>query len=196
MAPREPTAKKEQTHEQIVKIAARALRRGGSEGVVVAEVMKEAGLTHGGFYAHFDSKNALLAEAAERAAVDSLSQFRKAIQQRPDTVTALESLLSNYLSERHLQAPERGCMLVAVGSELARESPEVRRVATEQIRELIDLVHRQMPGWESGADKARAMATLAGMVGAMIVARAVDDPALASAMLKATAQQLAREPGT
>lgn len=196
MAAREPSAKKEQTHEEIVKIAARALRRAGSEGVVVAEVMKEAGLTHGGFYAHFESKNALIAEAAERAAVDSLGQFKKAILQRPNDVDALESLLANYLSERHLQSPERGCLLVAVGSELARETPEVRRVATEQIRELIDLVHRQMPGWESGRDKAQAMATLAGMVGAMIIARAVDDPALASAMLRATADSLTAAAGT
>lgn len=196
MATREPTSKKEQTHEQIVKIAARALRRGGAGGVVVAEVMKEAGLTHGGFYAHFESKNALLAEAAERAAVESLGQFKKAIQQRPSDVGTLESLLSNYLSERHLQMPERGCMLVAVGSDLPRESPEVRRVATEQIRELIDLVHRQMPGWESGSDKAEAMATLAGMVGAMIVARAVDDPALAAAILRATTASLVKAAGT
>lgn len=183
-------SRKEATHEHIVQTAARALRERGPAGVGVAEVMQEAGLTHGGFYAHFKSKNLLIAEAADRAASESMSHLIKAIAHKAEGSDPLRILLETYLSQRHLHSPERGCLLASLGSDLQRESPEVRRVATERIKELIDLIQRQMPGWQEGAGKARAMATLAGMVGAMIVARAVDEPDLAQALLDTTVESL------
>jgi len=184
-------SKKEITHDLIVKMASRALRKRGASGIGVAEIMQEAGLTHGGFYAHFKSKNTLVAEAADRAAGESLDGLRKTLRERPDNQDPLRTLLQAYLSERHLNTPERGCMLASLGSDLQRESAEVRRVSTERIKELIDMIQRQLPASGNAADKQRAMATLAGMVGAMIVARAVDEPDLAMAMMSATIESLA-----
>ncbi|GAC1625021.1 MAG: TetR/AcrR family transcriptional regulator [Nevskia sp.] len=187
--------KKDLTHDSIVETAACAFRQHGVAGIGVADLMKQAGLTHGGFYAHFPSKNALIAEAADRAATESIEHLARTIERREAGQDPLRLLLNTYLSDRHRRSPERGCLLAALGSDLQRESPEVRRVATEQIKALVALLRRQLPEATSAAARERALATLAGMVGAMIVARAVDEPAFAQAMLKATRRSLAEPAG-
>src|SRR3979411_3202513 len=102
-----PISKKEQTRERIVRAAARAIRKHGYEGLGVAEVMKEAGLTHGGFYAHFDSRDALLAEAAHRAGAESIENLSRAVAAaKPGE--ELGAFVDSYLSDRHLHAPEQG----------------------------------------------------------------------------------------
>ena len=188
--------KKDITHDSIVKTAARAFRKRGVAGVGVGDLMKEAGLTHGGFYAHFPSKNALIAEAADRAASESIGHLARTVEHREPDQDPLRVLLETYLSQRHLHSPERGCLLASLGSDLQRETPDVRRVATRQIKALLDLIRAQLPDPDAADATSRAMATLAGMVGAMIIGRAVDEPPMAQAMLTATADTLASQPAT
>ncbi len=186
-----PPSRKEESHERIVRAAARAIRRDGYEGLGVAEVMKDAGLTHGGFYAHFDSRDALLAEAADRAGAESIENLSKAIR-AAKRGEELAALVDAYLSDRHVEAPERGCAIAAAGSEVPRQPAEVRRATTHRIKELIGLVERQMPGWGKAGTHEKAMAILACLVGALVLARAVDEPQLSKTMRKA-ARELVRD---
>jgi len=178
-----PSARKAETHERIVRAAARAIRRRGYEGVGVADVMKAAGLTHGGFYAHFDSRDALLAEAVDQAGADSIESLSRAVAAAKHG-EELAALVDGYLSDRHLRAPEegRGCAVAAAGSEVPRQSSEVRRTATRRIKDLIGLVERQMPGWGKAGSRDKAMAILGCLVGTLLIARAVDDPELSRAV--------------
>jgi len=107
---RTPNSQKEETHERIVDVAARALRRNGYAGVGVADVMKEAGLTHGGFYAHFDSREALLVAALERASDESYQNVARVAKQRVGKgVSAFRSLVETYLADEQLGSLEIGC---------------------------------------------------------------------------------------
>jgi TetR/AcrR family transcriptional repressor of nem operon len=177
------TANKEATHERIVSVAARAIRRSGYEGTGVADIMKEAGLTHGGFYAHFASRDAMLAEAAQRACVESSKVTANVVSEAP-AGQALASLLGVYLSQAHLENADSGCPLAALGSETSRQGPEVRRVITRHLKELIDGVARQSPDWGTTAAHERATVTVATMVGALLLARAVDERSLSDGLLK------------
>ena len=178
---RSAPTRKEATHDRIVETAARAIRRSGYGGTGVAEIMKEAGLTHGGFYAHFESREAMLAEAADRAGADGMAVMaRVAAEAAP--VKALEAMLRAYLSREHVEGVETGCAVAALGSEMPRQSPKVRRAATRRIKEMIDLVARQSPEWGRPGAHERALVTLATAVGALVLARAVDDPKLSDAV--------------
>jgi AcrR family transcriptional regulator len=184
-----PTAK-EITHQRIVEAAARAIRRTGYDGTSVVDIMKEAGLTHGGFYAHFASREAMLAEAADRAGAEAVAaSARIAATAQPEH--ALQRLLQAYLSKEHLESVEMGCPVAALGSEMPRQAPEVRRAATRRIKEMIDVVARQSPDWGQPGAHEHALVTVATMVGALLLARAVDDPKLSDAMLKAASKHLA-----
>ena len=186
---RTPNSRKHETHERIVDVAARAIRRYGYAGVGVADVMKEAGLTHGGFYAHFDSREGMLAEAADRAGADGMALMARVAAAAPPS-KALEAILRTYLSKEHLEAVETGCAIAALGSELPRQSPKVRRAATRRIKEMIDLVARQSPDWGQPGAHERALVTMATALGALVVARAVDDPKLSNAMRDAALKHL------
>src|SRR5690349_8558801 len=127
---RTPNSRKEDTHERIVEAAARALRRNGYAGVGVADVMKEAGLTHGGFYAHFPSRDALLVEALERAGKHSFESVTRAAEQRAAKgVSAFRALVESYLSDGHLGSMESGCPVAALGSDMPRQSEAVREAS-------------------------------------------------------------------
>jgi TetR/AcrR family transcriptional repressor of nem operon len=188
---RKTQGRKEATHERIVAAAARAIRRSGYNGTGVADIMKDAGLTHGGFYAHFDSREAMLAEAADRAGAESVAASARIAASAPPK-EALAELVRAYLSKAHVEAIETGCPVAALGSEMPRQAPEVRRVATRRIKEMIDLVARQSPDWGQPEAHERALATVATMVGALILSRAVDDAKLASAMREAVLKHLIR----
>jgi len=186
---RAATKSKEVTHERIVETAARAIRRSGYNGTSVADIMKEAGLTHGGFYAHFASREAMLAEAADRAGAESVAlSARIAATAKPEQ--ALQALIHAYLSKEHVKSVEMGCPIAALGSEMPRQAPEVRRAATRRIKEMIDVVARQLPDWGQPAAHERALVTVAMSVGALLLARAVDDPKLSDALLEATLKHL------
>jgi AcrR family transcriptional regulator len=185
---RSTPSRKAATHERIVEVAARAIRRSGYSGTGVADIMKEAGLTHGGFYAHFASREAMLAEAADRAGAESVATLTRIIAAAP-AEQALQALIRAYLSKAHVESAEIGCPIAALGSEMPRQAPEVRRAATRRIKEMIDLVARQAPDWGQPGAHERALMTVATMVGTLLLARAVDDPKLCDALLEAALKQ-------
>jgi TetR/AcrR family transcriptional repressor of nem operon len=183
------TAAKEASHERIVSAAARAIRRSGYDGPGVADIMKEAGLTHGAFYAHFASREAMLAEAAERACAESAAIAADAAASVPPE-QALAYMLHAYLSRENLEQIEQGCPLAALGSETVRQTPEVRRVTTRYIKEMVDLVARQSPDWGQAGVHERALVTVATMVGTLLLARVVDEPALSDSLRAAALKHL------
>jgi TetR/AcrR family transcriptional repressor of nem operon len=182
-------SRKEATHERIVETAARAIRRSGYGGAGVADIMKEAGLTHGGFYAHFESRLGMLAEAADRAGADTVA-FLAGVAAAAPPKQELDAMLRAYLSKEHVETAETGCAVAALGSEMPRQSAKVRRAATRRIKEMIDLVARQLPDWGRPGAHERALVTLATALGALILARAVDDPKLSDAVRRAALNHL------
>jgi TetR/AcrR family transcriptional repressor of nem operon len=186
---RSAQSRKEATHERIVETAARAIRRSGYGGTGVAEVMKEAGLTHGGFYAHFESREGMLAEAADRAGADTVAFLTRVAAEAP-AQRAREAMLHSYLSKEHVDSAETGCAVAALGSEMPRQAGKVRRAATRRIKEMIDLVARMSPNWGKPAAHEQALVTLSTALGALVLARAVDDPKLSDAVRNAALNHL------
>ena len=183
-----PPSRKETSHERIVAAAARAIRRGGFQGVGVADIMKEAGLTHGGFYAHFSSRNALLAEALERAGQDTAARIRDDLATRQSRgASPLRALVEGYLSDRHLGDIETGCAVAALASEMPRQTPEVREAAAQRVRAMVAAVRRALPK-DAPADSGAAIASQ--LVGALQLARALGDNAQGQAFLKASRRSL------
>lgn len=185
-------AAKDAAHERIVAAAARAIRRSGYDGTGVADIMKEAGLTHGAFYAHFASREAMLAEAASRASAESAALAASTVAAAPRG-KALDAILHGYLSKEHVAQADHACPLVALGSETCRQTAEVRRVTTRHIQEMVDLLARQSPDWGQPQAHQRALVTLSTMVGALLLARAVDEPGLSESLRKAALQHLSTQ---
>ena len=182
-------SRKDATHDRIVESAARAIRRSGYGGTGLAEIMKEAGLTHGGFYAHFESREGMLAEAADRAGAEGVAVLARVAAAAPPN-RALEAILRAYLSKEHVESVETGCPVAALGSEMPRQSPKVRRAATRRIKEMIDLVARQSPDWGQPGAHERALVTVATALGALVLARGVDEPKLSDALREAALNHL------
>ena len=185
-------SRKELTHERIVQTASQSIRQSGYDGTGVADIMKAAGLTHGGFYAHFASRTALLAEAADHAGADGLARLRRVANEAPEG-EGLNALIDSYLSQRHVKAVAQGCPVAALGSEMHRQAPEVRQASTARIKELIALVASQVAqAPREGAQKHpvptsdTALAVVSSLIGSLVLARAVDDPALSEAVLQAS----------
>jgi AcrR family transcriptional regulator len=176
------------THERILDTAARVIRRAGFNGVGVADIMKEAGLTHGGFYAHFPSRDALMAEALAHAGRQSAERIAKGNATREARgASPFRALVEGYLSERHLSGTENGCAVAALASEMPRQSPEVRAAAAQRVRGLIELVERALPATTQAAS---APAIASQMVGALQLARALGDNAEGKALLAANRSAL------
>ncbi|WP_439608331.1 TetR/AcrR family transcriptional regulator [Hydrogenophaga sp.] len=181
-------SRKALTHERILDTAARAIRRAGFQGVGVADIMKEAGLTHGGFYAHFASRDALLAEALAHAGQQSAERIAKGNATREARgASPFRALIEGYLSERHLSGTENGCAVAALASEMPRQSPDVRAAAAQRVRSLVALVERSLP---TGAAPGSAAAIASQMVGALQLARALGDNAEGKALLAANRKAL------
>ena len=173
--------KKEETHERIVRTAAQAIRKNGYDGVSVADIMKEAGLTHGGFYAHFPSREALVVEALEHAVGETGAQLAQLMDAAP-AGEAIAALAERYLGDAHARTPETGCAIAALGSDTPRQPAEVRAVLTRHVERMIDLIQRSLPADVRGREReAQAMAIMSALVGALLIARAVDDRALGAA---------------
>src|SRR5262245_33597785 len=177
------------TRRRIVEGAAAALCARGPSGVGVADLMREAGLTHGGFYAHFPSKDALVAEAVGAAAEQSVRNLRTAVKRASDK-PALKAIVDSYLSIAHRDEPERGCSLVALGTELARDSPAARRALTTQIVGLLGLLAEHVRDRRGATRRRQAMATLACLVGALTLSRIADNRALSDEILDAARRHL------
>jgi AcrR family transcriptional regulator len=187
---RTPNTRKEDTHDQILDVAARALRREGYSGVRVADVMNEAGLTHGGFYAHFPSRDALLVEALVRAGRDSAAALaRGAETRRGKGVSEFRSLVETYLSDRHLASTETGCPVAALGSDMPRQSLAVREASALRIERLIQLVRDTLPA----ASRSIAAVITGTMVGTLQLARALGDNDDGRAVLAAARDALIRQ---
>ena len=187
---RTPNSQKEATHERIVGVAARALRRNGYAGVGVAEVMKEAGLTHGGFYAHFDSREALLVAALERASDESYQIVARVAKQRVGKgVSAFRSLVETYLADENLASLEIGCPVAALGSEMPRQSEMLRDASAVRVQRLIASVRALLPG--ASLTAARVVAST--LVGSLQLARALGDNAEGRALLATTRKSLLQQ---
>ena len=183
-----PASRKEQSHERIVDAAARAIRRVGYAGVGVADVMKEAGLTHGGFYAHFPSRDAMLVAAMERAGRDGAARMTQSIaRRRAEGASPLRALVEGYLSETHLASCEGGCPISALASEMPRQSPEVREMSASRVQGLVEVVGRALP---ADAAPQAAMAITSNLVGAIQLARALGGNAQGRAMLAAARESI------
>lgn len=184
---RTPNSRKEDTHARIVDVAARAIRRHGYAGVGVTDVMKEAGLTHGGFYAHFASRDALLVEALEHAGRDSGEALaRAATQRRAPGSSRFRALVETYLGDRHLASMETGCPVAALACDMPRQSPAVRDASARRVKGLIAAVGAALP-----EDRRDAAPVVAGtLAGTLQLARAIGDNAEGRAILAAARDAL------
>jgi hypothetical protein len=131
----------------------------------------------------------MLAEAADRAGADGMAVLARVADAAPSE-RALEAMLRAYLSKQHVEGVETGCAIAALGSEMPRQAPKVRRAATRRIKEMIDLVARLSPDWGRPGAHERALVTVATALGALVLARAVDDPKLSVAVREAAVNHL------
>jgi TetR/AcrR family transcriptional repressor of nem operon len=176
-----------ETRKRILEVAARAFKSNGVDGTGVSEIMAAAGLTHGGFYRHFESKEQLVAEACAA----SMAVFIQSAEAATDD--GRDSFLKHvgyFLSEEYRDDCLGGCPLVALGSELARSDPQTRHAASEGFQKLIDIVAKWNPRDDEASARDAAIFTLTSMVGAVTMARIVDDPALSDQILQIAKQRL------
>jgi len=166
---RNTTTRKEVTHDRILEAASRAIRRAGYEGVGLATIMKEAGLTHGGFYAHFSSRDALLAEATQRAGSDTGAVLAERLRQaQAQGASPFAALVQTYLADAQLENAECGCVVAALASEIPRQAEEVANAARARVLSLVELVRRTLP---TGVDPDQAQLVAATLVGTLQLAR-------------------------
>jgi len=174
--------------EKILEVAGALFRERGFDGIGVAEIMERAGLTHGGFYGHFASKDDLAAEITARVLGRSGWMERLTGTQKP----SFSDLVRQYLSPRHRDDPGRGCLFAALGSDVVRQPRSVRRAFTEGLRLRVDALARLAPGRSAAARRQKSLATMAGLVGALILSRAVDDPKFSDEILEVAATSIGR----
>ena len=172
-----------QTHERIVKKASVKLREKGAHGIGVADLMKDAGLTHGGFYAHFDSRDALVIEAFTHAMDRSTARWRKLSEQAP-VEKRLSKIVNTYLAPVHRDDLGHGCAVPALAAEIARESAKTRRVFSGRMEQMIDMLAEQFHGMPRKAARKEAVAALATMMGSLVMARVAGNGELSEEILK------------
>jgi TetR/AcrR family transcriptional regulator, transcriptional repressor for nem operon len=161
---------KRETHARIVKKASVRLREKGAHGVGVADLMKDAGLTHGGFYAHFDSREALVIEAFAHAMDGSTERWRKLAEQSAPG-QRLSTIVQSYLTQAHRDDPGHGCAVPALGAEIARESSRTRRAFAAKLEQMINMFAAQVPNGSGKAARKQAMSVMATMMGTLVLAR-------------------------
>ena len=177
-----------ENREKIIEAAGALFRAKGFDHVGVADVMRAADLTHGGFYGHFESKDDLAAQASERAMTRAAAAWAKIVAETPRRPYA--ALLKHYLSPRHRDDPGHGCALAALSGDAARCGTPVRTAFTDGLEHLIGIVARTVPGRSKAARRRRAVAAVAELVGALILARAVKDSTLSDEILAAARHEL------
>jgi TetR/AcrR family transcriptional repressor of nem operon len=159
-----------ETHARIIKRASVRLRERGAHGIGVADLMKDAGLTHGGFYAHFDSREALVIEAFAYAMDRSIARWRQLAEQtEPDK--RLAAIVSSYLTKIHRDDPGHGCAVPSLGAEIARESPKTRKAFVAKLEQMMDMLAEQIPDVPRRAARKQAMAAVATMMGTLVLSR-------------------------
>ncbi len=186
---RTPNSRKEDTHERIVDVASRAIRKNGYAGVGVAAVMQEAGLTHGGFYSHFESRDALLIEALDKAGRDSYADVVLASKGRDgEEISLFRGLVETYLADRHLASLETGCPVAALACDMPRQQPAVRDASAVRVKQTIAAARHALPEPHRGA----ASVVVATLVGSLQLARALGNNADGRALLKSSREALIR----
>jgi len=181
-------AEKEKTHKRIVAIASKRFREKGVAGVGIAELMKEAGLTVGGFYKHFDARADLVAEAVGSAFGTWKRQVDAAASGGPPLTYG--KLIDDYLNEAHRDDPGTGCAYSALAAEISRSDKKTRTLASKQIRSDLQLITGLLPGRNRRAARSRAILTFSALVGAMTLARAVSDEKMSREILRTAAEVL------
>lgn len=161
---------KQETHARIVRKASVRLREKGAHGIGVADLMQEAGLTHGGFYAHFDSREALLIEAFAYAMDRSMEFWRKTTAETSPE-KRLATIVDSYLTSVHRDDPGRGCAVPTLGAEIARESPKARKAFAAKLEQMIDMIAEQLIDLPPKAARKQAAVTLATMMGTLVLSR-------------------------
>lgn len=174
--------------ERVLDAAGALFRTHGFDGVGVADIMKRAGLTHGGFYGQFPSKDDLAAQSCAR--VFGRNDWLERLTGSPNPT--MSAFARAYLSPHHRDHPDRGCLMAAVGSDVGRQPKSIRRVFTEGLRARIEILTDMVSGRSRAARREKALATMAGLVGALVLSRAVSDPQLSDEILEAAAATLAR----
>jgi TetR/AcrR family transcriptional regulator, transcriptional repressor for nem operon len=172
-----------ETRQRILTAAGHLFREHGIDGVGVDAVMQQAGLTHGGFYLHFPSKEALAAEVSQSLLEKAAGKWDE-ISRSPDRDAALERIVRPYLDPNHVAQPY-GCPLTTLGPDVARRSKS-REAIGDSLRGMLDALTRVLPGRK----RQKALASLSTMVGAVVLSRLADDPALAEAFLEAAADSI------
>jgi TetR/AcrR family transcriptional repressor of nem operon len=180
---------KEETRKRVVRAAAAAVRAKGPDGVGVAEIMAEVGLTHGGFYAHFPNKEALVAAAIEEA----FGQSRRRFARMTDAMTseqALAAFVDAYVSTEHRNNPQRGCPISSLTNDLPRQGPMVRAAFDAGVADLIARLEGWLPEQDASARRSLASSLMAEMAGAVALSRAVSDDGLAEQLLDASRDRI------
>ena len=177
-----------ESRQRILDAATGLFRARGFGDVGVAEVMKAADLTHGGFYGHFESKEDLVAQACRRSTGRAAENWSRVVAGASDKPYV--ALLDHYLSPRHRDDPGKGCAFAALGNDAGRGSLAVRNAFAEGLRPLIDIITNALPGFSKSARRRKAVAAMASLVGALTLARAVDDEALSNEILEAVRHEL------
>ena len=180
-------ANKREHHEEIVAVAASRFREDGVDRVGLATLMHDAGLTHGGFYRHFESRDELVAEAVERALHDG-GQAMAAVAESPDD--PLAAVIDAYLSVAHRDGLATSCAVTTLAADVARSNPRARAAYTSQVGVYIEMLVRLLPPGPSDQKRATAITALSTLVGAVSMARAVDDEALSREILASAASEL------
>lgn len=176
-------ADKAETHERVVDIAARRFRELGLDGISVADIMKEAGMTVGAFYKHFASRDDLVVEAMARACEEMDTSI---FTSQPN----LKKSIQTYLSEAHRDNLDTGCPIAALINDTARSSDEARAVYGERLEESLALLESLMPDGTQGNRRAKAMLIYSAFVGALGLSRAVPDPKLSRQILNSVSAEL------
>jgi TetR/AcrR family transcriptional repressor of nem operon len=170
---------KEETRRRIVQVASGRFRKDGVEAVGIAGLMAEAGLTHGGFYAHFGSKEDLLREAMVAAMDTTRERLNRAAERN-----GLEGLVRRYLRPSHRDTPEDGCAIASLVAEIARHEPETRQVFAARVEKFLLRIAACLPGLPAADQKPAAIGILSVMLGALQLSRAVTDPELSDSILE------------
>jgi TetR/AcrR family transcriptional repressor of nem operon len=172
---------------RVIEVAGRLFREKGFDGVGVADIMKGAGLTHGGFYGQFASKDDLAAKACAQTLDRSVARWTR-LSEGDDPLAAI---VTSYLAPNHRNAPGNGCALSALSGDAVRQPDAVRSVFTQALQSFAGILTRLVPGASRAARRRKALATMAGLVGAVILSRAVNDADLSDEILKAAAKEFA-----
>ena len=185
---------KEETRQKVVKAAAAAVRAKGPDGVGVAEIMKEVGLTHGGFYAHFPSKEALVAAAVGEAFDQGRRRFGRITGDKTG-LEAFDAFVDAYVSMDHRAHPQRGCPIATIASDLPRQGAAVREVFDAGVTGLISRIAGWLPGDDAQERQDLAGSLVAEMAGAVSLSRAVSDDAMARRFLDQSRKRIAARAG-